>query len=69
MGAFFAGPVGSWIRVWVATALTALLADLVSDSVSLDWKAYAIAGVVAILPPIIAYLNPADPRFGNGSTG
>jgi ABC-type maltose transport system permease subunit len=64
MGEFFAGPVGSWIRVWLATALTVFLADLATDGVAVDWKGYAIAGVVAVLPTIIAYLNPADPRFG-----
>jgi hypothetical protein len=64
MAEFFAGPVGSWIRVWLATALTVFLADLTMKQ-DIDPIAYAIAGLVAILPPIIAYLNPADPRFGN----
>ena len=64
MGTFLKGPVGSWLRVWLATALTALLTDLASSSVSLDWQAYGIAGVVAVLPIVIAYLNPSDPRFG-----
>jgi ABC-type maltose transport system permease subunit len=50
--------------VWLSTALTALLADLATDGVTLDWKAYAIAGVVALLPVVIAWLNAADPRFG-----
>jgi ABC-type maltose transport system permease subunit len=50
--------------VWLATALTVFLADLASDGVAVDWKAYAIAGVVAVLPPIIAWLNASDPRFG-----
>ncbi len=68
MGAFFAGPVGSWIRVWAATALTVFLADLTMKQ-TIDPIAYAIAGLVAILPPIIAYLNPADPRFGPTSNG
>jgi ABC-type maltose transport system permease subunit len=67
MGEFFAGPVGSWIRVWLATALTVLLADLVDDGMAVDWQAYAIAGVVAVLPLVIAFLNPKDTRFGTGS--
>jgi ABC-type maltose transport system permease subunit len=50
--------------VWLSTALTALLADLATDGVTLDWKAYAIAGVVALLPVVIAWLNASDPRFG-----
>lgn len=67
MGKFLAGPVGSWLRVWLATALTAVLADLATDGVALDWTAYAIAGLVAVLPVIIAWLNPSDTRFGTGS--
>jgi len=66
MGKFLASPVGGWLRVWAATALTALLVDLKSESV-LDWTGYAIAGVVAALPLAIAYLNPADTRFGRGA--
>jgi ABC-type maltose transport system permease subunit len=68
MGEFLKGPIGSWLRVWLATALTVLLADLATDGVAVDWKGYAIAGAVAILPLIIAYLNPQDTRFGAGST-
>lgn len=64
MGEFLATPVGSWLRVFVATALTAFLADLSSDQIAVDWKGYLIAGLVAVLPVIIAYLNAADPRFG-----
>jgi hypothetical protein len=67
IGRFLATPIGSWLRVWLATALTALLADLAVEDVALDWKAYAIAGAVAVLPVIIAWLNPADARFGTGS--
>ena len=68
MGAFLAGPVGSWLRVFVATALTAFLADLAEGSGWVfDWTAYLLAAVVALLPIVIAYLNTADPRFGKGS--
>lgn len=69
MGEFLKGTVGSWLRVWAATALTVYLADLASDGVAVDWKGYAIAGLVAILPIVIAYLNPADPRFGTVAKG
>lgn len=68
MSKFFAGPVGSWLRVWLATALTVFLADLTTKA-EIDPVAYAIAGLVAILPPIIAFLNPTDTRFGTGSSG
>lgn len=64
---FLAGPVGSWLRVFAATALGAYLIDLEDPNMTHDWKAYVTAGVVAVLPVIIAFLNPADPRFGRGS--
>lgn len=69
MTKFLAGPVGSWLRVFGATVLTVWLADLTSDGLTFDWKAYAIAGLVAVLPIVIAWLNPADPRFGQGASG
>lgn len=68
IGTFLAGPVGSWLRVFLGTALTVWLADLTTKGWSADWQAYALAGVVAILPPVIAFLNPADTRFGVKST-
>jgi hypothetical protein len=52
--------------VWLATALTVLLADLTTKA-EIDPVAYAIAGAVAVLPLVIAFLNPADTRFGAGS--
>lgn len=63
MGSFLASPIGSWLRVFVATVLTVLLADLTAGD-NIDWQAYVIAGAVAVLPIVIAWLNPADPRFG-----
>lgn len=65
MGAFFAGPVGSWLRVFLATALTVYGADLADDGIAVDWRGYLVAGVLAIVPIVIAYLNPADGRFGH----
>lgn len=64
MGEFFASPVGSWLRVFLATALTVYGADLADDGIAVDWRGYVVAGVLAILPVVIAYLNPADTRFG-----
>jgi hypothetical protein len=68
MGAFLASPVGSWLRVAVTTCLTLWVADLVEgDALVFDWEAYLIGVLIAVLPVIVAYLNPSDPRFG--STG
>lgn len=66
LGAFFAGPVGSWLRVFAAGLLTAFLISL-TDSANIDfaaWETWVIAGLVSVLPVVIAWLNTADPRFG-----
>lgn len=67
IGTFLAGPVGSWLRVFLGTALTVWLADLTTDKWAANISAYALAGVVAVLPLVIAFLNPADVRFGRGA--
>jgi hypothetical protein len=33
-----------------------------------DPKKLAAAGVAAIVPPLLRWLNPSDPAFGRGST-
>jgi ABC-type maltose transport system permease subunit len=65
MGAFLASPVGSWLRVAIATTLTLWLADLTQEGLTFDWEAYLVGVLVAVLPIVIAFLNPADTRFGN----
>lgn len=68
MGKFLAGPVGSWARVFVMTVLGLWLADLLDvGKLHFDlseWQVWITAGLVAVLPVIIAWFNPADPRFG-----
>ena len=64
LGAFLAGPVGSWLRVFAAGAIGLFLVDLQDPEMTLGLTEYATAGAVAVLPIIIAWLNPADPRFG-----
>ena len=64
IGTFLAGPVGSWLRVFVAAAIGLYLVDLQDSEITLSVTDYATAGAVAVLPIIIAWLNPADPRFG-----
>ena len=68
-GKFLAGPWGSFLRVSAAAALTAWLLDL-NGAVTVDfgaWQVYVVAGLVSALPVLIAYLNPADARFGRGA--
>lgn len=67
---FLKDPVGSWLRVFVATILAAALADLTAGDADLlnHWQTYLIAGAVAVLPVLVAWINPADPRFGRGAT-
>jgi hypothetical protein len=46
--------------------LSEWLLDL-SNAASVDfskWQTYVVAGLVSVVPIIIAYLNSADPRFG-----
>jgi len=65
---FLAGPVGSWLRVFVAVVLGLWLADLASVGTihfdAAEWGTWLAAGLVAVLPVIIAWVNPNDPRFG-----
>lgn len=69
LGTFLAGPLGSVLRVFGSALLVAFLADL-QGAVTVDfanWQTYVVAGLASALPVAIAYLNPADPRFGKGS--
>jgi hypothetical protein len=46
--------------------LGAWLLDL-ADAATVDfanWQTYVVAGLVSLLPVVIAWLNSADPRFG-----
>lgn len=55
----------SWGKVFAAAALTYLLAGLAAGT-ALDPVALLVAGLVAVLPVIINWLSPNDPRYGNG---
>lgn len=52
----------SWARSFVAAALTSLAAG------ATDPRDIARAGLIAIIPPIIRWLNPRDQAFGRGAT-
>lgn len=59
----------SWVKVFAATMLGALLADG-ADVFSVDFtdiRTYVVAGVAAVLPLVITYLDIKDPRFGRTS--
>lgn len=62
--------VQSWLKVFLSTVLSMLLADLLSPAGALDMTAfttYLSAGVVAVLPLAINYLNPSYSRYGSGT--
>ena len=59
----------SWARSFMAAAVSAFVATG-GDVFSLDLegvKAILTAGVVAILPVLLRYLNPSDNAFGTGA--
>lgn len=56
----------SWIKVFAATVLSLFLADG-GDVFGVDWsdvRTYVAAGVASVLPLVITWLDPTDPRFG-----
>lgn len=59
----------SWLKVFISAMLLQVLNGLMAghDIFTFDMlmvKQTVSAGVVALLPMIINYLNPNDPRFG-----
>lgn len=61
--------VGSWARVFLVAVITAFLAmqtppwDVTGD----QWLAVLWAGILSVLPVVLNWLNPNDPRYGRGS--
>ena len=49
---------GSWVRAFLAAVLT-LAASGVTEP-----KALVYAGLAAVLPPVLRWLNPKDDSFG-----
>ena len=61
--------VWSWLRVFLAALITATLVDIAQGGLDgIDWEAILIAGIVAVGPVIVRWLNPADPMYGRGYT-
>ena len=56
----------SYLRVLLATALTAVFAigKLPTEFTQAEWLAVANAIWVAVIPVVIRWLNPNDPAYG-----
>lgn len=72
MGKFLAGPIGSALRVFGGAVLGALVKFLVDGNKlqalkPSDLSTWIAAGLVVAVPLLIAFVNPADPRFGSTS--
>jgi hypothetical protein len=48
----------SWGRSFLAACLATY------TIVGFEWRAILASGVAAVLPAVIRYLNPNDPKFG-----
>ncbi len=60
----------SWLKVFGASVLTAFLAILTTTGSIPNadaWWGVLIAGLVAVIPVIINWLDPNDTRYGRGS--
>lgn len=58
----------SWLNVFVAAVITALIVVLGDGNVSVEDLWYVlVAGAVAVLPVIKNYFDPKDTRYGRGS--
>lgn len=53
----------SWGRAFIAAVLTLWLAGNTNP------RELLAAGVAAVVPPLLRWLNPNDSAFGRGSTG
>lgn len=67
-GEFLTTPIGSALRVFAGVVLGYFVLDLKADgtiSVSVgDVMTWVAAGLVVAVPLVIAFVNPADTRFG-----
>ena len=65
-----ASPLGTALKTFVGVVLAAAVADFSSDgAISLaNWQTWVVAGLVSAVPTVVNFLNPADSRYGFGST-
>lgn len=59
-------PLGSWAKSFVAFLIGAAIVEWSTTKViAFDkWQTWVIAGLAATIPPVLAWLNPADDRYG-----
>ncbi len=59
----------SWLNVFVASLITALIVVLGDGTVTVEDLWYVlVSAAVAVLPVIKNYFDPNDPRYGKGAT-
>ena len=63
---FLNTPVGSWIKVFLSAILGFILTNLLNgvDLFSMEWKSILSGALASVLPVLINWLNPSDPRYG-----
>jgi hypothetical protein len=54
---------GSWLKIVLTAILTMVIAK--GDIYEVTLEECISAAVISILPIIVNYLNPHDPRYGN----
>lgn len=60
---FFNSMLGSWLKVVITAILTMAMAK--GDIFAITLKECLSASAISIMPIIINFLNPNDPRYGN----
>ena len=55
----------SWLKVFTAAVLAGVLTATVTNV--WDWRALLFAGLAAVLPVVINWLDPSDIRYGRGA--
>ena len=69
---FFANtPAGSWVKVFISAVLLQFMNGLIEGHPLFSWdkamlEKLATAGLVALIPVIINFINPNDTRYGVG---
>lgn len=74
MKKFLNTPYGSWLKIFLAAVLAQWLYLLESTDGMFTWdyamlKRLAASGLMAVLPVIINWINPKDPRYGITEAG
>jgi hypothetical protein len=64
-------PVASWVKVFISAVLLQFMNGLIEGHPLFSWdksmfEKLTTAGLVALIPVIINFLNPNDTRYGVG---